>query len=231
MKIGRPPKYIYNIGDIIEDFECIDIIKDEKNHTRYVMKCTKCGKIKYMLGSTIAAKKGMSHKSCGKGLGITHDKAFYTRWQGMRERTSIKSVHREQYYDRGINSDAFASFIDFYNALYPSWLEHIKRFGVADTSLERIDVDKSYTPENCTWVCLDEQKGNMQKTRYFKTENLETGEISYHKNARQYAHNNHINEKYIYDILKYQRVYNGIKYTPATKEEYAEYNLQNNIFK
>jgi hypothetical protein len=136
------------------DFKCIGTIQD--NGFRYIMECQKCGKIKHMLKSTIRLNKGLNHKSCGKGLGISYDKDFYNRWQAMRARTSIKSIHRENYYDRGINSNAFESFIDFYNALYPSWVEHKIRFGANDTSLDRIDVDKSYTPENCQWVCLDE---------------------------------------------------------------------------
>ena len=186
----RKTGFMIDEDTLYGDFKCIGTIKD--NGFKYIMKCQKCGKIKHMLKSTIKAKKGLNHKSCGKGLGITYDKDFYNRWQSMRHRTSTKSIHREQYYDRGINSDAFESFIDFYNALYPSWQEHVKRFGVHDTSLDRIDVDKSYTPENCRWVCLDEQKGNMQKTIYFTTEDLDTHNIEYHKNARRYCFEAHL---------------------------------------
>lgn len=221
--MGRPAKYIYHIGDVVGDYKCIGITKDKKNYTRYIMQCQKCGKTKEMLGSTIAANKGVSHKSCGKGLGITFDKVFYERWQSMRQRTSPASVHHTQYYDRGINSDAFESFIDFYNAMYPSWKEHVAIYGEHNTSLERIDVDKSYTPENCTWICLQEQKGNMQKTRYFKTIDIATGEEKYHKNAYKYAVENNISEKYIYDLLKYERTYAGIKYLPITKQEYEDH--------
>lgn len=229
MALGQPPKYVYYIDDIIEDFECIDIIKDEKNRTRYVMRCTQCGKIKEMLGSTIGYHKGVKHKNCGRGLGVTYDEYFYRRWQSMRQRTSEKSIHKENYYDRGINSDAFASFIDFFNAMYPSWLEHIKCFGVHDTSLERIDVDKSYTPENCCWVCLDEQKGNVQKTLYFTVEDLKTGTIEYCKNAHKYSLDNNL-PYYIQEVINKNGIYKNKRYTRISKEEYANYHLNNNTF-
>lgn len=228
--MGQPAKYIYHIGDQIDDYKCIDIIKDEKNQTRYKMQCQHCGKIKNMLGPTINRHSGTKHKSCGKGLGITYDKDFYNRWQGMRQRTTEKSVHSEQYFERGIDSEAFASFIDFYNAMYDSWKEHIARFGVHDTSLDRIDVDKSYSPENCRWVCLDEQKGNMQKTIYFTVEDLETGNIQYFKNANQYAFLNHLPEKYIGEVINNDRIYKNKQYHRITKEEYANYHLQNKTF-
>lgn len=224
--MGRPPKYIINIGDIYNDYKCINIIQenDGQKRKKYIMKCQKCGKEKEMLGSTVNAHKGTSHKSCGKGLGITHDKYFYQRWQSMRERTSPNFWNRENYYNRGINSDAFESFIDFYNAMYNSWKKHVAIYGVHDTSLEQIDVDKSYTPENCCWICLDEQKGNLQKTNYFIVQDVKTGEKVYCKNALQYTYDNpEIPHKYIYDLLKYNRTYKGKKFIKITKQEFEDY--------
>lgn len=190
------------------------------------MKCEQCGKEKLMLGATVAAHRGTKHKSCGKGLGVTFDKVFYQRWQSMRFRTSPAFWNRKNYYDRAINSDACESFIDFYNAMYKSWQEHVKIYGEHNTSLERIDVDKSYTPENCCWICLNEQQGNCQKTNYFTVENLETGEIEYCKNAALYSRQHpKLPDKYIYDLLKYNRTYQNKKFTKITKQEYE--NFQN----
>lgn len=175
-----------------------------------------------MLKSTIRLKKGINHKSCGKGKGVSFDKDFYNRWQSMRTRTSINSIHRKQYYDRGINSNAFASFIDFYNAMYSSWVEHVERYGAENTSLERIDVDKSYTPENCKWIRFNEQKDNMQKTIYFKVEDLGTGKIEYYKNANRYAKEHNL-KTYVAEVINKNGIYKGKKYTRITKEEYNQY--------
>ena len=81
---GRPKKYIINLGDVYDDYECIGIEKDEKNYTRYIMRCQQCGKTKSMLGSTVGLHKGTSHRSCGKGFGTTYDEHFYNRWKSMR---------------------------------------------------------------------------------------------------------------------------------------------------
>lgn len=220
--IGRPKKYIINVGDVYDDYICIDIVKDEKNYTRYVMQCQKCGKIKYMLGPTVAQHKGTKHKSCGKGLGVTYDKAFYNKWQGMRARTSPKFWNHENYYDRGINSDAFDSFIDFYNAMYDSWLKHVEEYGEADTSLERIDVDGNYTPDNCCWICLSEQKGNQQKTLHFKVTDKQTGDVEYHKSALAYAKENDIPGSYIHELISKERTYRGKTYQRVSKQEYED---------
>ena len=95
--MGRPPKYIINIGDIYDDYKCIDIIQETTGQKRkkYIMKCQKCGKVKSMLGSTVGLHKGTKHKSCGKGLGITYDEYFYKRWKSMRARTSPNFWNRE----------------------------------------------------------------------------------------------------------------------------------------
>lgn len=228
--MGQPLKYIYHIGDQIDDYKCIDIIKDEKNQTKYQMQCQCCGKIKNMLGPTINRHSGTKHKGCGRGLGISYDKDFYNRWQGMRQRTSEKSIHREQYFDRGIDSEAFASFIDFYNAMYDSWKNHVAQFGAQDTSLDRIDVDKSYSPENCRWVCLNEQQWNKQDTIYFIVEDLSTREIQYCKNANRYAFLNHLPEKYIGEVINKNKIYQNKKYTRISKAEYADYHLQHKTF-
>lgn len=183
-----------------------------------------------MLGSTVAAHKGTHHKSCGKGLGSSKDKAFYQRWQAMKTRTSPDFWNKENYYDRGINSDAFASFIDFYNTMYDSWQAHVKIYGAADTSLDRIDVDKPYTPKNCRWICLDEQKGNMQKTIYFSVQDIRTNKIEYYKNAQAYAEAHpEIPKKYIYDLLKYNRTYKHKKFTRITKEEFEKEKIKTNL--
>lgn len=224
--MGRPPKYIINIGDIYDDYQCIDIVQEQdgQKRKRYIMKCQICGKEKSMLGATVANHKGTKHKSCGKGLGVSFDRKFYQKWQAMRHRTSPSFWNRENYYDRGINSDAFASFIDFYNAMYDSWKEYTAVYGEDNTSLERVDVNKSYTPDNCCWICLDEQKGNMQKTNYFTVEDISTKEIEYCKNALHYAKtHSDIPDKYIYDLIKYNRTYKNKKFTRITKEEYENH--------
>lgn len=217
--MGRQAKYVYQINDIVDDFKCIAVEKDEKGWTVYRMQCMICGKEKLMRGSTIFQHKGTKHKSCGKGLGITVNKTFYIRWQTMRTRTSPYFCDHKNYYDRGINSDAFASYKDFYDTMFESWSKHVKIYGEENTSLERIDVNKPYFPENCTWVTLEEQKGNKQNTIYFTVTDIESGKTEYFKNAHKYYIERGLN-KYIEEVIKYNRTYQGKKYKQISKEEY-----------
>jgi len=96
--IGRPPKYVINIGDIYDDYKCISVMQDitGERRIRYLMECQKCGKQKLMFGSTVNRRAGTKHRGCGKGLGVSKDAVFYSRWQTMRHRTSPKFWNRKK---------------------------------------------------------------------------------------------------------------------------------------
>lgn len=113
----------FGINDIIDDMKIIDLTKDKYNRKCYKVKCLKCGREKIMLKSTLTRHSGTTHKSCGKGL-KTKSKLFYNRWQAMRTRTNNPNYeHWKDYGGRGIKSDEFEYFIDFYDAMYESFEE------------------------------------------------------------------------------------------------------------
>lgn len=70
----------------------------------------------------------------------------------------------------------------------------------------------------------------MQKTIYFTVEDLSNRTIEYCKNANRYAFINHLPEKYIGEVINKGRVYKNKKYTRITKDEYANYHLNNKTF-
>ena len=56
--------YVYNIGDIVDDVLCTEIILPKKGSgksTLYRMTCMKCGREKLMLGATLARHSGTTH--------------------------------------------------------------------------------------------------------------------------------------------------------------------------
>ena len=59
--------------------------------------------------------------------------------------------------DRWLNS-----FENFRDDMYESYLKHIEEFGEKETTLERIDVNGNYCPENCTFKTWEEQVNNMR---------------------------------------------------------------------
>lgn len=107
-------------------------------------------------------------KSCGclrkeKFHHTTHGKRntrIYRIWRNMLNRCGCKS-HTEyhRYGERGITvCDEWKDFVIFYN-----WaMSHGYR---DDLSIDRIDVNGNYCPENCHWATTKEQTRNTRRNR------------------------------------------------------------------
>lgn len=145
--MGAPSKYKFHIEDVVDDMKIVDIVKQPKG-TRYLCVCSKCNREKTFEGFRLFNHIGTTHKSCGKGIKQTNFR-FYSIWQNMRTRTTNKnSDHFDCYGGRGIKSDQFANFIDFYDLMFDDYVTKTKQYGCS-VSLERIDVDGDYTVDNC----------------------------------------------------------------------------------
>ena len=147
---------------------CVEKVHNDKYMNEYRMRCTICGREKNMIDHTVFRHSGTTHKACGKGL-KTVDPIFYDRWQAMRTRTTNSNYHAtDRYKERGIDSEEFKYFIDFYDAMHDSYVEACEEIGDPhNVSLERIDVNKSYTKENCKWIDKHDQPKNTCKTLHF----------------------------------------------------------------
>ena len=157
-------QFDFPVGSIIDDMKVVDTSKPYRGSIRYVVKCEKCGRIKSMLGATINRHSGTTHKSCGKGLKL-QDKKFHQMWRGLRTRTeNPNGEHYDCYGGRGISSDAFALFIDWYDTMYEKYIFACERYGRNNVSIDRIDVNGDYSPENCRFIPVQEQKANQRKS-------------------------------------------------------------------
>lgn len=86
-------------------------------------------------------------------------KRLYGIWRGMKNRCNLPNdQHHEIYYDRGIKvcddwNNSFISFKDW--ALSHGYNDNL--------SIDRIDNDKGYSPDNCRWATTKEQGRNKRK--------------------------------------------------------------------
>lgn len=153
-----------------------DKIKPSGAHSKmWECKCD-CGNIKIISRSSLVSGDTVScgcyHKEhahdYGKKHGPTNTK-LYTKWSGIVQRcTNPNAIHYDMYGGRGITiCDEWRN--DFYS--FYSWsIENGYKDGL---TIDRIDNNKGYYPENCRWTDLETQANNTRRNHYI-TYNNET---------------------------------------------------------
>lgn len=136
--------------------------KGQKDGVRYYYKCIcECGNEIIVEGYHLLRNKT---KSCGclkhKAHHVTHGlgkPTTFSHWVNMKTRCLNKNnVKYKSYGGRGINiCDEWLSFENFhYWAINNGFRE--------DLTLERIDVNGNYEPNNCTWITMEQQAKNKR---------------------------------------------------------------------
>ena len=162
--------------------------------SRYgLYECQYCGK--EFVGQTYNIKSG-STKSCGcqRGKGFKHGlnkHKFYKTWKDMIRRcTNPNATHYKDYGARGIT--VCEEWLDIRN--FVAWAEETYPHTEGYT-LDRIDNNKGYSPENCTWSdkttqCINRRimknnKSGYVGVRYHSRDGVWTAYISVN-NTRKY---------------------------------------------
>ena len=96
-------------------------------------------------------------------------KPLFNRWVNIRQRcNNPNSISYPHYGARGIKvcqewDNTEDGFLNFYNwAINSGWDPN------KDLSIDRIDVDKGYSPDNCRWADDKLQCSNQTKNRYIQ---------------------------------------------------------------
>lgn len=141
--------------------ECAE--RDNNGEKKYKCLCD-CGAICYVRGGHI--RTGHT-KSCGcdKIIQTSHRKSstrLYKIWDKMKQRCyNYKDSNYPNYGERGIKvyNDWYVDFMTFHD-----WA--INNGYKSNLTIDRIDVNGNYTPDNCRWVDMITQNNNKRNTVY-----------------------------------------------------------------
>lgn len=140
-----------------------------KSTTRWLCKC-ECGKYKeidknnLLNGHTSSCGCYALEKIKNNEYGLIHGKSrtrIYSIWQSMKQRCFDTNTSEYKYYGmRGIT--VCNEWLDF-----PCFADWARTSGYKkDLTIDRIDCDGNYSPDNCRWATIKEQNRNKTTTIY-----------------------------------------------------------------
>lgn len=146
---------------------------DKNNHTTWVCKCD-CGNTKIINANNLRTGKsqscGCATKESARKRKTTHGESktrLYKIWAEIKERCySPKNTSYKYYGERGIKmcNEWFYS--------YGTFKEWASTNGYTDElTIDRINVNGNYEPNNCRWATYKEQANNKRNNRFIMFNN------------------------------------------------------------
>ncbi|HHY74261.1 MAG TPA: hypothetical protein GX497_13765 [Bacillus bacterium] len=144
----------------------------KKDRKSYWMCVCECGNEKVVRADSLKSQKTTS---CGCYNVDSHKKhgqfntSLYHKWEAMKSRCyNPNNIKYDIYGGRGIKvcNEWIESFNNFYEwSLLSEYEEHIQKYGRKNTTLDRINCDGNYEPNNCRWATIKEQNKNRNLNR------------------------------------------------------------------
>lgn len=147
----------------------IVIERCENKHKAPYWKCKcDCGNVCVIQGRKlrdgITKSCGCLHKEISKINHLTHGKSkhpLYSVWKGMKSRCNNKHIKCYKYYgEKGVSlCEDWNDFATFFDWSINNGYKH-------GLTIDRIDNNGNYCPENCRWVSIDIQQKNKSNCFY-----------------------------------------------------------------
>ena len=175
---------IPKIGDVFNKLTVIGHTKNEKGRILLTCKC-ECGNVKNYLPGNVKRttkscgcyhKENLTNRNRSRGRNPDRRKTRMCWYQMMYRCYNTKCGAYKNYGGRGITvCDEWHTFENF-----------LRDMGTRPKTLtlERMDNNKGYSPENCKWVTKGEQTRNRRNNKHFE---LFGEKISYEEAHRKYG--------------------------------------------
>lgn len=149
-------------GKVISNLTVLSISKRSKSGINWLCRCS-CGNTVSVQGAKLRSGKEQSCRACSKKTHGMSRKRAYRIWSGMVQRCTNPNVKSyERYGGRGIKlCHSWKDFINFYNDMG----DPPKGF-----SIDRINNDGNYEPDNCRWANKNLQAVNTSANRLITME-------------------------------------------------------------
>ena len=189
----RPGNFIDITGMKFNRLTALEYICQGSSGARWKFKCD-CGK--EIVTASYHVRRGLT-KSCGcwneqnkhdrYRIHGMHKTRLYTAWSHMKQRCLNPKCREYQHYGgRGITvcNEWLDDFINFRDWAHKNGYRE-------DLTLDRIDNNQGYYPENCRWVSMVVQENNKRNNHYY----LFKGQM---KTLSQIAKEYHISRNSLY---------------------------------
>lgn len=226
----KPPPKEYTKNDFI-NFIPIERTGEISNNC-YVwrFKCKNCGNDEYYaVPSKIKYNKFCN--VCKKEAWVKHgmyESRLYRIFSGMKRRCYNENSKSYIHYGmRGIRIckewlNEESGFLNFYE-----W--SIKNGYSDDLTIERIDVNSDYCPENCTWVTNKKQQQNRTDNVFFVAVSP-IGHVYCEKCLTEFARKVGLTKNMVFNYIYGKQVEcHGWNFKRITEEEYLNYESNSNI--